>query len=91
MKFDYAEIIGTIGSVIVLFSMCFDVEKPIGSFLLRFLNVIGCIVYIYYGFLISSISVLTLNITLLVINAYYICKPSFQRIRSKNNNNKTNT
>ena len=91
MKFDYAELIGTIGSVVVLFSMCFDVEKPVGNFLLRFLNVVGCIIYIYYGFLISSISVVTLNIILLVINAYYVCKPLFQRLRKKKNNSNKNS
>ena len=74
MEFNYAELIGTIGSVIVLVSMCFNVEKPIGNLVLRILNWVGCFVYIYYGILISSISVLLLNGILLVIDSYYLVK-----------------
>lgn len=74
MEFNYAELIGTIGSVIVLVSMCFNVEKPIGNLILRILNWVGCFVYIYYGILISSISVLLLNGILLVIDSYYLVK-----------------
>lgn len=74
LNFDYAELIGTIGSVIVLISMCFNVEKPIGNLILRVLNWVGCFVYIYYGILISSISVLMLNAILLVVDSYYLVK-----------------
>ena len=74
MEFNYADLIGTIGSVIVLVSMCFNVEKPIGNLILRILNWVGCFVYIYYGILISSISVFLLNGILLVIDSYYLVK-----------------
>ncbi len=74
MEFNYAELIGTIGSIIVLVSMCFNVEKPVGNLILRILNWVGCFVYIYYGILISSISVLMLNGILLVVDTYYLVK-----------------
>lgn len=74
MEFNYAEFIGTIGSIIVLVSMCFNVEKPVGNLILRILNWVGCFVYIYYGILISSISVLMLNGILLVVDTYYLVK-----------------
>lgn len=74
MEFNYAEFIGTIGSIIVLVSMCFNIEKPVGNLVLRILNWAGCFVYIYYGVLISSISVLILNGILLVVDSYYLVK-----------------
>ena len=83
-EFSYAELWGTIGSVVVLISMCFDVETPVGSFLLRFLNVVGCIIYIYYGILINSFSVLMLNTILLVVNVIYLLK----KPRKKNKDDK---
>lgn len=57
------EILGITASILVLISFLFDDIKQI-----RFINIIGCIVFIIYGILINSFSVWFLNGALLIMH-----------------------
>jgi len=63
------EVLGTIASIIILISFLYnDLEK------VRIINIVGCIVFIIYGFSIKSFSVCFLNGSLLLIHIYYLLK-----------------
>lgn len=63
------EIIGTIASIIILISF---ISNKI--YKIRIINIIGCTVFIIYGILIKSFSVLLLNSALMLIHVYYLIK-----------------
>ena len=61
------EIIGIGASLLVLISFLLkDVRK------LRIVNTIGCIVFVVYGVLLSSIPVVFTNSAIILINLYYL-------------------
>ena len=61
------EIIGIGASLLVLISFLLkDVRK------LRIVNTIGCIVFVVYGALLSSIPVVFTNSAIILINLYYL-------------------
>ncbi len=59
------EIIGTTASIIVVLSFLTKSEKSI-----RIINVIGSLIFILYGILINSFSIIILNSMLILINFY---------------------
>lgn len=59
------EIIGTIGSVLVILSFIMSGEKKI-----RLLNLISSVFFLVYGLLIQAYSIIGLNLLLIVINIY---------------------
>lgn len=63
------EIIGTIGSIVILISFFMNKENQI-----RLINMIGCIIFITYGLLINAFSVWFLNGTLLIVHIYKLIK-----------------
>lgn len=63
------EILGITASILVLISFLFDDIKQI-----RFINIIGCIVFIIYGILINSFSVWFLNGALLIMHIIKLFK-----------------
>ena len=63
------EVIGIIAGCFVLISFLFNKTEQI-----RCVNIIGCILFIVYGVLIKSISVLFLNSFTLIINILYLLK-----------------
>ena len=64
-----AEIIGYIGTVLVLISFLMkDMKK------LRIGNIIGSSTFIVYGLMLNSIPVIITNICIVSINAYYLFK-----------------
>lgn len=66
---NYIEIIGYLAMVTVSCSFLLkDVIK------LRFVNAIGCSLFIIYGFLTNAYPVIGLNIFVVSINSYYILK-----------------
>ncbi|MDG6882524.1 Uncharacterised protein [Phocoenobacter uteri] len=66
---NYIEILGYVAMVTVSLSFLLkDVTK------LRFVNAIGCSLFIVYGFLTGAYPVMGLNIFVASINAYYIVK-----------------
>jgi len=68
----FRETIGTLGSLIVLISMCFKTDTLKGSLIMRVLNLLGSIIFVYYGFMITGYSVIALNGILAIVNIYYI-------------------
>lgn len=63
------EIIGTIASIIILISFLTNKVSRI-----RVINIIGSLIFVIYGVLISSFSVLLLNSMLIVVHIYYLIK-----------------
>ena len=61
--------IGIIASVIVAISFVFKSQRKV-----RIVNTVGSIIFIVYGSLISSISIIFLNVTAIVINIIYLVK-----------------
>lgn len=61
------EFIGILAGCIVLTSFIFKTQKMI-----RFVNLFGCVLFIIYGILIKSFSIIFLNSSTLLINIYYL-------------------
>ncbi|MBR0573507.1 YgjV family protein [Pasteurella atlantica] len=69
LKMNYIEILGYAAMITVSCSFLLkDVTK------LRFVNTIGCILFMIYGLLLKSYPVVGLNIFVACINSYYIFK-----------------
>lgn len=62
------ETIGMAGSILVMLSYLFTGKK------LRYINIIGSIIFIIYGFMLNGISMIILNSITIVIHLYYILK-----------------
>ena len=63
------EVIGIMAGLLVVISFLFRKEKTI-----RIVNIFGSIVFIIYGILINSLSILLLNTILIVIHLYYLLR-----------------
>lgn len=61
------EYIGYLASLLVLVS--FLMKNMVR---LRWLNTLGCMVFIAYGLLLQSIPIIITNATIVVINSYYL-------------------
>lgn len=68
------EIIGTLASIVILISFLTN-----NVFKIRCINIIGSIIFIIYGVLISSFSILLLNGILILIHIYYLLKEGKNR------------
>ena len=66
------EIIGLFGSMLVLISMCVKSSDIKGNILMRIINTIGSIIFVYYGFALNAYSTAVLNIGAIIINIYHI-------------------
>jgi len=77
------ETVGLIGSIIVLLSMCFKPYTYSGNMIMRILNFVGSIVYIYYGIRLSAYSIIALNIILTFVNLFYIYKAIKYKYKEK--------
>ncbi|MFT5581687.1 MAG: hypothetical protein ACI9XP_001006 [Lentimonas sp.] len=64
---DTTEIIGYIGSFLILLSFSMKKMKT-----LRYVNLIGCGVFISYGVLIDSIPIIITNAAIVLVNIYYL-------------------
>ncbi len=61
------EWIGYLASFFVSISFFMkDIKK------LRFINTIGCILFIYYGFLLENLPIIIPNVVILVLNVYHL-------------------
>ena len=74
------EIFGILGSVLIFTSMCFDTSSRLGEVWLRALNLLGSIVYVLYGVMLSAYSSIVMNVILAIVNLFYLIK----LLRSKN-------
>lgn len=68
------EIIGIVASILILCSICANTTKKKGILILRALNTLGSLVYIYYGYLIGSYSIMLLDTVAVVINVVYLVR-----------------
>jgi hypothetical protein len=70
MTIDTTEVIGFIGSAVVLISFLFKDIKY-----LRVINTIGCGIFIAYGFMLqTSWPIVFTNVCIVVINSYFLLK-----------------
>ena len=67
-------VVGTIASVIVLVSMCFNTLTIKGERWMRVLNLIGSVLSVVYGVMLGpqGFGMLILNGPLVVVNVYYL-------------------
>lgn len=63
------ELVGIVGTIFILLSFVKTGEKRI-----RQLNLVGSIIYVIYGILISSFSTTVLNIIMIIVHIYYLKK-----------------
>lgn len=63
------EILGTLASIIILISF---IPKNITK--IRFINLIGSILFVIYGMTINSFSVILLNVMLITVHTYYLVR-----------------
>lgn len=68
------ELIGLCASALVLVSMCVKSSDIKGNIIMRIINAIGSIIFIYYGFVLGAYSTAILNIGATVVNAFHIFK-----------------
>lgn len=68
------EIVGVVASILILCSICANTTKQKGILLLRALNTLGSLIYIYYGYLIHSYSIILLDTVAVIINTVYMFK-----------------
>jgi hypothetical protein len=69
-------IIGLVGSIVILIAMCFNTRTEKGEKCMRTINLIGCIIYVGYGFLlgINGVGTVVLNSALLFVNLHFLTK-----------------
>lgn len=66
------EIIGIIGTVLVLIAASFKTTTFWGSFCFRVVNLIGSVLFLVYGILLPALSTAILNGALIVVNGGYL-------------------
>jgi len=70
MYFTTTDIVGYIGSVLILLSFLMKQIKT-----LRIINTIGCAVFVVYGIMLSfKLPIIITNASIIVINIYYLRK-----------------
>ena len=83
MQMLLTELIGLIGSVGVMISMFFNTDTAKGTLLLRHINNIGSVFFIWYGIRLQAVSTILLNAVVIVINVYHIWKIHKQQRATK--------
>lgn len=66
------ELIGIFSTVLILISMLFKTTTIKGSLLMRWFNLVGCLIFMCYGIMLPAISTAVLNGALVVVNAYHL-------------------
>ena len=66
------EVLGIVASVCVLISFMFKNQKKI-----RCINMIGCILFIVYGILIKSFSVVFLNFCTMIVHIIFFVRGKY--------------
>ncbi|WP_443088727.1 YgjV family protein [Vibrio sp. SCSIO 43137] len=70
----FADYIGYLASVFIIISL---LMKDFRKF--RYINIVGCSVWVYYGFVINALPVMLFNSACIVINLFYLFKLYFQK------------
>lgn len=81
------ESIGIIGTLFILFSMCFKTSSFKATLWLRILNLLGSVLFVIYGALLPAISTAILNGGLILVNGFHI----YLLIKDKEKEAKANT
>ena len=68
------EIIGIVGTLLILASMMFNTSTLKGDIRMRILNLIGSGIFTVYGILVPAISTADLNGALVIVNTYHLIK-----------------
>ena len=68
------ELVGILGSVLVLIAITFPSTSKKGNTIMRILNLVGSIIFVVYGCLIPAYSTAIMNIAATAINLLYIFK-----------------
>lgn len=68
------EYIGLIASVCLIFSMLVKSATLKGNFVMRAINLLGCILFVIYGILLHAWSTSICNGLIGIINIYYIIR-----------------
>ena len=66
-NFSFTESVGYIATLVVIISFAMK-----GINRLRAANTVGCVLFIYYGFLISSVPVIITNLIIMGINLFHL-------------------
>ena len=66
------EAIGLFASILILVSMSFKSSNVKGNILMRVINIIGSVLFVYYGFQLTAYSTAVLNIGAIMINSYHL-------------------
>jgi len=69
VEFDWVEWLGYLASFVVLISLTMS-----SIIKLRWINMLGCLLFAYFGYLVSSPPVLFANLGIAVINVYFLYK-----------------
>ena len=70
----HTEIIGLVGSILVLLSMTVKSSTDKGNLIMRIINIVGSIIFVAYGLMISAYSTVFLNIATTLVNGFFILK-----------------
>ncbi len=63
------DIIGYVGTILILVSFSMkDIRK------LRLINILSCLIFVVYGILITSKPTIILNISVIILNLYFLIK-----------------
>jgi hypothetical protein len=73
---NFMEIMAYIGSLIILISFC---TKNVN--LLRVLNNVGCVIFLFYAFYHGRMPLIILNSMVIVVNMYHIWSDKKQAIK----------
>ena len=68
------ELVGLLGSTLILVSMLSKTSTDKGGLTLRALNLAGSIVFVVYGAMLPALSTMLFNIVAIVVNIYYLAK-----------------
>lgn len=72
----WIEAIGVLASTLIFISMCVQSHTIRGNIIMRIINTIGSLIFIWYGFTVHAWSTGILNIGATIINIVYIIKIS---------------
>lgn len=66
------EVIGLIGNIFIVFSMLCKSHTREGNLRMRTWNLIGSVIFIVYGIMLSAYSMILLNAIMVILHAYHI-------------------
>ena len=70
----YVELVGILGSLLVLAAMTVKSTTTKGNIAMRSINLIGSLIFVVYGLMIPAYSTAALNIAATIVNAIFIVR-----------------